>query len=118
MATPHVSGAFAAIREAVPNATVDEIENALRLSGVPILDGRNGITIPRIQVDQEITMLEAAPPSSGGGGDPVAAQNGGGGGGGCGLVGLEPFFVLALVRVGRRARMRRRGGACIDVRPR
>ncbi|MFO0688871.1 MAG: S8 family serine peptidase [Myxococcota bacterium] len=118
MATPHVSGAFAAIREAVPNATVDEIENALRLSGVPILDGRNGITIPRIQVDQAITMLEAAPPSSGGGGDPVAAQNGGGGGGGCGLVGLEPFFVLALVRVGRRARMRRRGGACIDVRPR
>ena len=113
MATPHVSGALAAIREAMPDATVDEIENALVLSGQPILDGRNGITTPRIRVDQAIAMLEAAgppagggedPPGSGSGGDdnPLASQSGaGGGGGGCGLVGIEPFLVLALVRRGR-----------------
>lgn len=106
MATPHVAGAIAAIREAVPNATVDEIENALALSGAPILDDRNGITKPRIRLDQAIAMLESAPPSSGGGGggDPLASESGSGGGGGCGLVGIEPFFVLALVRLGRRRR--------------
>ncbi|MBK7950537.1 MAG: S8 family serine peptidase [Deltaproteobacteria bacterium] len=108
MATPHVTGAIAAIREAVPDATVDEIENALVLSGLPILDERNDVTTPRIRVDQAIALLEAAPPGSGGGGggDPLASQSGGGGGGGCGLVGLEPFLVLALVRLGRRGRRR------------
>lgn len=103
MATPHVTGAIAAIREAVPDATVDEIENALVLSGQPILDERNDVTTPRIRVDQAIALLESAP-GGGGGGDPLAPQSGGGGGGGCGLVGLEPFLVLALVRLGRNRR--------------
>jgi subtilisin family serine protease len=110
MATPHVAGAFAAIREAVPGASVDEIENALVLAGQPILDGRNGITTPRLRVDQTIAMLESAGPPSGGGeaagdgGD--GGSSGGGGGGGCGLVGLEPFLVLALARRGRARRRR------------
>lgn len=106
MATPHVAGAFAAIREAMPDATVDEIENALVLSGQPILDGRNGITTPRVRVDQAIAVLEAAaPPAEDGDVDPVASEAGaGGGGGGCGLIGIEPFLALALVRRGRRAR--------------
>ncbi len=112
MATPHVAGAIAAIREAVPSASVAEIENALVLAGQPILDDRNGITTPRLRVDQAIAMLEAAGPPSGGGDpagaggagdDAVASQSeGGGGGGGCGLVGIEPFVVLALVRRRRR----------------
>lgn len=104
MATPHVAGAIAAIREAVPNATVDEIENALVLSGAPILDERNGITKPRIRLDQAIAMLETAGGGGGGDADPLNASDGGGGGGGCGLIGIEPFLVLALVRVGRRRR--------------
>ena len=103
MATPHVAGAIADIREAMPDATVDEIENALMLSGQPILDGRNGITTPRIRVDQAIAVLEAAgPPSEDDDANPAATQTGGGGGGGgCGLIGIEPFLVLALVRRGR-----------------
>jgi hypothetical protein len=109
MATPHVAGAFAAIREAVPGASVDEIENALVLAGQPILDDRNGITTPRLRVDQTIAMLESAGPPSGGGeaqgGDDDGGSSGGGGGG-CGLVGLEPFLVLALARRGRTRRRR------------
>ena len=103
MATPHVAGAIADIREAMPDATVDEIENALMLSGQPILDGRNGITTPRIRVDQAIAVLAAAaPPSEDDDANPAASQSGAGGGGGCGLIGIEPFLVLALVRRGRR----------------
>lgn len=115
MATPHVTGAIAAIREALPDSSVAEIENALVLTGQPILDARNGITTPRLRVDQAIAMLEAAGPPSGGdpagvgagdGGDPLPSPSSGGGGGGCGLVGIEPFVVLALVRR-RRERLRR-----------
>lgn len=104
MATPHVAGAFAAIREAVPNATVDQIQNALLLTGEPITDGRNGETTQRLRVDAAIAML-LGNPSLAGDPDPPAA-GGGGGGGGCGLVGIEPFLVLGLVRLGRSARRR------------
>jgi len=108
MATPHVSGAIAAMREAAPGADVDAIENALVLSGLPVVDGRNGITTPRVRVDQAIAMVESGGASGGG---PSASSGGaedspsGGGGGGCGLVGIEPFLILALVRRGR-ARLR------------
>jgi len=112
MATPHVAGAIATIREAIPGASVDEIENALVLSGRPILDTRNGVTTPRLRIEQAIATLESAgPPSSGGGassgsgagdgGDSIASPSSGGGGGGCGLVGIEPFLVLLLVRRAR-----------------
>lgn len=118
MATPHVTGAIAAIREAVPNASVGAIENALVLAGEPVLDSRNGITTPRIRVDAAIAVLAAAgPPAGGGGAAPgaggaggggggTATPSSGGGGGGCGLVGLEPFLILVLVR--RSALYRRR----------
>lgn len=124
MATPHVAGAIAAIREAVPGASADEIDNALVLSGLAILDPRNGITTPRIRVLDTIDLLESTmvPPgqsggsSSGGGsanGPPAAtASSGGGGGGGCGLVGLEPFLVLGLIRLGRGRRRPGTEGAC------
>lgn len=108
MATPHVAGAIAAIREAAPEATVAEIENALVLSGEPIADARNGITKPRVQVDQTIdTLLAASSGSAGGSSSSTSgsggAGGGGGGGGGCGLIGIEPFLVLPLVRIGRSA---------------
>jgi subtilisin family serine protease len=50
MATPHVAGAFAVLRQAVPTATVAELLQALQATGEPISDGRNGITFPRIDV--------------------------------------------------------------------
>jgi subtilisin len=102
MASAHVAGAIAAIREAVPAATADEIDNALALSGVPVTDARNGVTTPRIRVEDAITLLEA---SGGGGSTPAAtASSGGGGGGGCGLIGIELFLALGIVRLGRRTK--------------
>lgn len=118
MATPHVAGAIAALREAYPAARVGEIENALRLSGQAVFDDRNGETFPRIDIVAALDVLanaaappeEPDPPASGAtGGDasgPATASTGGGGGG-CGLVGLEPFLILGIVRLGRRRRRTR-----------
>ena len=111
MASAHVAGAIATIREAFPSASADEIDNALALSGVAILDSRNGITKPRIRVLEAITLLETAspppvdptdpPPGGGTGGSTSAATTGSSGSRGCGLVGIECFLVLGLVRLGR-----------------
>jgi subtilisin family serine protease len=59
MAAPHVAGAFAAIRTACPNATVDQILTALQTTGLPIADTRTGGTLsrPRIRVDQALLQL-------------------------------------------------------------
>jgi subtilisin family serine protease len=110
MASSHVAGVIAAIREAVPSASADEIENALALSGVPVFDARNGITKPRIQVPETITLLETNGPPPGGGTTPATTtpSSGGGGSGSCGLVGIESFLVLGLVRLGRRRYFARR----------
>jgi subtilisin family serine protease len=64
MATPHVAGAFAALKSAHPAATIDQIEKALKDTGVDV-GGR-----PRIR------LLEASNALGGGSGQEVAvAQN-------------------------------------------
>jgi hypothetical protein len=53
MATPHVAGAWAVMREAAPNASVSDILASLRNTGLPVRDNRflgAGITIPRIRL--------------------------------------------------------------------
>jgi len=52
MATPHVAGAWAVLREAAPNASVSEILNSLRTTGLAIRDDRffGGTTVPRIRL--------------------------------------------------------------------
>ena len=57
MAAPHVAGAFAALKSAVPNATVDEMIEAVRQSGQPVQDSRTGLTRPRLRVDAAIETL-------------------------------------------------------------
>lgn len=111
LSAPHVAGAVAVLREAVPGATVSEIENALALSGVPIVDDRNGVTTPRVRVAEAIDLLAATgggPPPGGPGEDSVpatpAGAGGGGGGGACGLIGLEPLMALAVPWIARRRR--------------
>jgi subtilisin family serine protease len=54
MATPHVTGAFAALRQADPAASVSTLLAALEESGVPIIDNRNTLVRPRIQVDDAV----------------------------------------------------------------
>lgn len=48
-AAPHAAGALALLLQAQPGATVDQLEAALKNSGVPIVD-TNGISAPRIDV--------------------------------------------------------------------
>jgi subtilisin family serine protease len=62
MATPHVAGAFAVMRSANPNATVDEILNALKNTGVSVTI-HNGQSKPRIQIDAAIAQLSNLRPT-------------------------------------------------------
>jgi len=57
MAAPHVSGAWAVIKQKKPSATVDEVLNALTTTGKPITDSRNGLTRPRIKVDAALISI-------------------------------------------------------------
>ncbi len=57
MAAPHVAGAYAVLRSAVPSASVDEILSSLQDTGAPILDARNGLIKPRIQIDLAVEEL-------------------------------------------------------------
>jgi hypothetical protein len=52
MAAPHVTGAFAALRQDAPDATVATLFAALRDTGLPVLDTRSGgqHTKPRIRI--------------------------------------------------------------------
>ena len=56
-AAPHVTGAWAILKQKKPTATVSEILNALTSTGLPITDPKNGITKPRIRVDQALQSL-------------------------------------------------------------
>jgi subtilisin len=57
MATPHVAGAWAILKQKRPSATVDEVLAALKGTGVPITDPRNNVTTPRIRVDAALQAL-------------------------------------------------------------
>jgi len=58
MATPHVAGTWAVLKQAAPGTTVTQILTALQSTGVPILDTRsNTVTTPRIRVDQALAAL-------------------------------------------------------------
>jgi len=65
MATPHVAGAWAVLRQVSPTATVDDILAALRTTGLPIADTRSGgtVTTPRIRLRAAIDQLPALAPT-------------------------------------------------------
>jgi len=60
MAAPQVAGAFAVMRSNLPSASIDSILNSLRITGIPIIDSRNGIVKPRIQIDQALYALSGS----------------------------------------------------------
>ncbi len=60
MAAPHVAGAFAVLKSAAPDASVDQILNILKQTGVSVLDTRNGITKPRINLADALARLAPA----------------------------------------------------------
>ena len=58
---PHVAGAWAVLKSKAPGASVEQVLSALKSTGVPITDPRNGLTRSRIQVDSALNDLEAQP---------------------------------------------------------
>jgi hypothetical protein len=57
MAAAHVAGAWAVLRQAAPNASVDQILSALQTTGVPVTDTDSGVTKPRIRIDQALAVF-------------------------------------------------------------
>lgn len=62
MATPHAAGCIAILKEAKPGATVDEIEAALKSTGLSVQDLRNGVRTPRIQCKAALDALAPSGP--------------------------------------------------------
>jgi len=61
MATPHVAGAWALLRQMLPGASVTTLLNALRETGTPISSACDSyvIPIPRLQIDKAMLSLGA-----------------------------------------------------------
>lgn len=57
MATPHVAGAWATLKEADPTASVSLVEKALKDTGRYVADTRNGMLQPRIHIDRGVSAL-------------------------------------------------------------
>lgn len=60
MATPHVAGAWAILKQKKPTATVNEVLNAFVTTGKAVTDPRNALTKPRIQVAQALDSINAS----------------------------------------------------------
>jgi subtilisin family serine protease len=67
MAAPHVAGAWALLRSYQPAVTIDMLLNIFKDTGKPILDTRNSITKPRIDLlaaAKELTRIYYLPPEN------------------------------------------------------
>jgi subtilisin family serine protease len=58
MATPHVVGAWALMKQKNPDLSVDEGLRILKTTGQPVLDGRNGLYHPRIDIGAALLQIE------------------------------------------------------------
>lgn len=56
MAAPHVTGAYALMRQAYPKAGVAEILARMRQTGTPVTDPKSGYRTPLLNVDRAIRM--------------------------------------------------------------
>jgi subtilisin family serine protease len=56
-AAPHVAGAVAVLRQIDPQLTPDAVEELLESTGRPIVDSRNGITTPRLDLFAAVMKL-------------------------------------------------------------
>jgi subtilisin len=63
LAAPHVTGAFAILKQRTPKASVDKLLTDLQLTGLPITDSRNQVTRSRINIAQALTRGDSTPPT-------------------------------------------------------
>ena len=61
MAAPQVAGAWAVLKSKVPRASVDQVLSALVTTGKSVVDLRNGLLKPRIQVDACLLYTSPSP---------------------------------------------------------
>jgi len=59
MAAPHVTGAFALLKQKRPSESVSVLLAYLQTQGVNILDTRNNLTKPRIAIDRALNAMSA-----------------------------------------------------------
>lgn len=65
-AAPHVSGAYAVLREKHPNATVDQLTTLLQASGVNVTDNRSGYTVgAKKRINVATALIQSPHPSIG-----------------------------------------------------
>nr|WP_302474486.1 S8 family serine peptidase [Roseococcus sp. MDT2-1-1] len=57
MAAPHVAGAWAVLRSAVPRSSVDDVATVIAETGRQITDIRNNLARPRLDVGQAVSRL-------------------------------------------------------------
>ncbi|MFM8392618.1 MAG: S8 family peptidase, partial [Acidobacteriota bacterium] len=62
IATPHVAGAWALLKQRLPSASIATGLRALAETGVRVIDNRNGLVKPRIKVDLALRALSDKAP--------------------------------------------------------
>jgi hypothetical protein len=62
-ATPHVSGAVAALRTLYASESIDDLVLRMRTTGVATTDARNGLVVPRLNLDAASAGADGLPPT-------------------------------------------------------
>jgi hypothetical protein len=63
-ASPHAAGLAALLLQAMPGLTPSQVASAMKTSGKPVTDARNGLTFPRIDALAALTSLGATAPGA------------------------------------------------------
>jgi subtilisin family serine protease len=63
MATPHIAGAFAVLKQRNSISAISALLDVFASTGMPVYDSRNGLTRPRIQLDAAVNDILAVPPA-------------------------------------------------------
>jgi subtilisin family serine protease len=61
MATPHIAGVFALLRSEVPGMTVAEAKSLLTSEATTVVDARNGLAFPRLDMTKVLAAMRSTP---------------------------------------------------------
>ena len=57
LSAPHVAGAWAVLKSKAPTASVPQLLSVLNSTGIPVVDPRNNVIKPRIQIDAALNRI-------------------------------------------------------------